>query len=152
MTPTTDHGQAERESVAEGTHGLDDLEHNHRPDRREHFARDDQAATTDAVGPDRREDGRRGEHESCDDVGRQHRRAAEAQHSRPEGGQVAHPEVERGEQNRQGAGHEEHLARLLPEHVGERQPERLEVLPELPRTASGKIQKFRLRDQVGGGS
>jgi cyclohexanecarboxylate-CoA ligase len=31
-------------------------------------------------------------------------------------------------------------------------PERLEVLPELPRTASGKIQKFRLRDQVGGGS
>jgi cyclohexanecarboxylate-CoA ligase len=31
-------------------------------------------------------------------------------------------------------------------------PERLEVLPELPRTPSGKIQKFRLRDQVGGTS
>jgi cyclohexanecarboxylate-CoA ligase len=31
-------------------------------------------------------------------------------------------------------------------------PERLDVLPELPRTPSGKIQKFRLRDQVGGGS
>ena len=28
-------------------------------------------------------------------------------------------------------------------------PERLEVLRELPRTASGKIQKFRLREQVG---
>ena len=31
-------------------------------------------------------------------------------------------------------------------------PERLELLSELPRTASGKIQKFRLRDQVGGRS
>jgi glutaryl-CoA dehydrogenase/cyclohexanecarboxylate-CoA ligase len=27
-------------------------------------------------------------------------------------------------------------------------PERLEVLPELPKTASGKIQKFQLRDQI----
>jgi non-ribosomal peptide synthetase component E (peptide arylation enzyme) len=27
-------------------------------------------------------------------------------------------------------------------------PERLEVLPEFPRTASGKIRKFQLRDQV----
>jgi cyclohexanecarboxylate-CoA ligase len=25
-------------------------------------------------------------------------------------------------------------------------PERLEILPELPRTPSGKIQKFKLRD------
>jgi non-ribosomal peptide synthetase component E (peptide arylation enzyme) len=31
-------------------------------------------------------------------------------------------------------------------------PERLELLDELPRTASGKIQKFRLRDQIGGGA
>jgi cyclohexanecarboxylate-CoA ligase len=31
-------------------------------------------------------------------------------------------------------------------------PERLEVLAELPRTASGKIQKFRLRALVGGSS
>jgi non-ribosomal peptide synthetase component E (peptide arylation enzyme) len=29
-------------------------------------------------------------------------------------------------------------------------PERLEILPELPRTASGKIQKFRLREEIGG--
>jgi cyclohexanecarboxylate-CoA ligase len=29
-------------------------------------------------------------------------------------------------------------------------PERLEVLPDLPRTASGKIQKYRLRERVGG--
>jgi acyl-coenzyme A synthetase/AMP-(fatty) acid ligase len=29
-------------------------------------------------------------------------------------------------------------------------PERLELLPELPRTASGKIQKFRLREEIGG--
>ena len=29
-------------------------------------------------------------------------------------------------------------------------PESLQVLPELPRTASGKIQKFRLRDLVAG--
>ena len=28
-------------------------------------------------------------------------------------------------------------------------PERLEVLPELPSTASGKIQKYKLRDQIG---
>jgi cyclohexanecarboxylate-CoA ligase len=28
-------------------------------------------------------------------------------------------------------------------------PERLEILPELPSTASGKIQKFRLREQIG---
>ena len=31
-------------------------------------------------------------------------------------------------------------------------PESLQVLPELPRTASGKIQKFKLRDLVAGGS
>jgi acyl-CoA synthetase (AMP-forming)/AMP-acid ligase II len=30
-------------------------------------------------------------------------------------------------------------------------PERLELLAELPRTASGKIQKFRLREQLGAG-
>ncbi|HEV7210732.1 MAG TPA: AMP-binding protein [Blastococcus sp.] len=29
-------------------------------------------------------------------------------------------------------------------------PERLEVVPELPRTASGKIQKFQLRDRLAG--
>jgi cyclohexanecarboxylate-CoA ligase len=29
-------------------------------------------------------------------------------------------------------------------------PESLRLLPELPRTASGKIQKFRLRDLVAG--
>ena len=29
-------------------------------------------------------------------------------------------------------------------------PERLEVLPDLPRTPSGKIQKYRLRAQLGG--
>ena len=27
-------------------------------------------------------------------------------------------------------------------------PERLEVVPELPKTASGKVQKFRLREQL----
>jgi cyclohexanecarboxylate-CoA ligase len=31
-------------------------------------------------------------------------------------------------------------------------PERLEVRPELPRTPSGKIQKFRLREQIGDGT
>ena len=31
-------------------------------------------------------------------------------------------------------------------------PERLEVRPELPRTPSGKIQKFRLREQIGDAS
>jgi cyclohexanecarboxylate-CoA ligase len=31
-------------------------------------------------------------------------------------------------------------------------PERLEICPELPRTASGKIQKFRLREQIGVGT
>jgi glutaryl-CoA dehydrogenase/cyclohexanecarboxylate-CoA ligase len=31
-------------------------------------------------------------------------------------------------------------------------PERLEVLTELPRTASGKIQKYRLRDDLVGGA
>ena len=31
-------------------------------------------------------------------------------------------------------------------------PERLEIRPELPRTASGKIQKFRLREQIGVGT
>ncbi|TVT47109.1 AMP-binding protein [Amycolatopsis rhizosphaerae] len=31
-------------------------------------------------------------------------------------------------------------------------PERLELFAELPRTASGKIQKFQLREQVGGGA
>jgi cyclohexanecarboxylate-CoA ligase len=31
-------------------------------------------------------------------------------------------------------------------------PERLEVVAELPRTASGKIQKFRLREQIGDGT
>ena len=31
-------------------------------------------------------------------------------------------------------------------------PERLEVMSELPRTASGKIQKFRLRDAIIGAS
>jgi cyclohexanecarboxylate-CoA ligase len=28
-------------------------------------------------------------------------------------------------------------------------PERLELLPELPRTASGRIRKFELRDRLG---
>ncbi len=31
-------------------------------------------------------------------------------------------------------------------------PERLEVLPTLPSTASGKIQKFRLREAITGAS
>ena len=31
-------------------------------------------------------------------------------------------------------------------------PERLEIRPELPRTPSGKIQKFRLREQIGDGT
>jgi len=31
-------------------------------------------------------------------------------------------------------------------------PERLEVLAALPSTASGKIQKYKLREQVGGSS
>jgi cyclohexanecarboxylate-CoA ligase len=31
-------------------------------------------------------------------------------------------------------------------------PERVEVVEELPRTASGKIQKFRLREQIGDGT
>ena len=29
-------------------------------------------------------------------------------------------------------------------------PERLELVPTLPKTASGKVQKFRLRDQLHG--
>jgi cyclohexanecarboxylate-CoA ligase len=31
-------------------------------------------------------------------------------------------------------------------------PERLEVVPEMPRTPSGKIQKFKLRETVGTGT
>jgi acyl-coenzyme A synthetase/AMP-(fatty) acid ligase len=31
-------------------------------------------------------------------------------------------------------------------------PERLELLPELPRTASGKIRKVELREMMGGGA
>ena len=29
-------------------------------------------------------------------------------------------------------------------------PERLELLPELPRTPSGKVQKFKLRERLNG--
>ncbi len=49
--------------------------------------------------------------------------------------------------------HEEMRAFLAEKGVAKQYwPERLEVFDELPRTASGKIQKFQLRDRLGAGS
>jgi cyclohexanecarboxylate-CoA ligase len=48
----------------------------------------------------------------------------------------------------------EEMIRWLEQHRMARQylPERLEVVPEMPRTPSGKIQKFKLRETVGTGT